>query len=87
WVVTLYAGGLGHTALATWSHEMAMRFDPHVVPASEPPWVVQVMWAFTLTLPWSPIYPLLYLPCLLPEDRVVGALLRGGRDAGSLSLL
>ncbi len=87
WVVALYAGGLGHTAVATWSHEMAMRFDPHVVPASEPPWLVQVLWAFSLTLPWSLLYPLLYLPHLLPEDRVVGALLRGGRDAGSLSFL
>lgn len=87
WVVALYAGGLGHDAVATWSHEMAMRFDPHVVPASEPPWLVQALWAFTLTLPWSLLYPLLYLPRLLPADRVVGALLRGGRDAGTLSFL
>lgn len=87
WVATLYGGGLGHTAVATWGHEMAMRFDPHVVPASEPPWSVQLAWAFTLTLPWSLLYPLLYWPGLLPHDRVVGALLRGGRDAGTLSFL
>ncbi len=87
WVAAIYAGGLGHDALAAWTHEMAMRFDPHVVPVSEPPWIVQVLWAFSLTLPWSLLYPFLYLPGLLPRDPVVGALLRGGRDAGSLSFL
>jgi 4-amino-4-deoxy-L-arabinose transferase-like glycosyltransferase len=87
WVAILGRSGLGHAALATWSHEVAMRFDPHVVPASEPPWLVQMMWAFIMTLPWSLLYPLLYWPRLLPDDRIVGALLRGGRDAGALSFL
>ena len=87
WVVALYSSGLGHAALMTWSHEVAMRFDPHVVPASEPPWLVQVVWAFILTLPWSLVYPLLYWPRALPDDAVLGALLRGGRDAGALSFL
>ena len=87
WVGAIYASGLGHDALATWAHEVAMRFDPHVVPVSEPPWRVQVMWGAILTLPWSLLYPFLYLPNFLPRDPVMGALLRGGRDAGLFCFL
>jgi 4-amino-4-deoxy-L-arabinose transferase-like glycosyltransferase len=87
WVAVLYARGQGHEASGTWVHQIGMRFVAGEISPLIPPHQVQMVWGISLTMPWAFLFPLLYYPGFLPRGRRIGALLRGGRDAGALSFI
>jgi 4-amino-4-deoxy-L-arabinose transferase-like glycosyltransferase len=87
WVAALFAQGHGHEASGTWVNQIGMRFVKGEISPLVPPHQVQVVWGISLTMPWACLFPILYYPGFLPRGRRIGALLRGGRDAGLVSFI